>query len=101
MPPVQETRPESAFDPWEVIDLLGGFAVVAMPLFLLAVPAVVLLMPLAIVGLALALVLAPPIAVALGIRALRRRSRRRRAPTSRPGDVPRQPVMRTMQPGHL
>ena len=96
MPPVQDTRPESRFDPWEVADLLAGFAVVAMPLFLLAVPAVVLLMPLAIIGLAIAIVVAPPLAVAWAIIAWRRRSRDRRTPMSRSGDLPRQTAMSTM-----
>jgi hypothetical protein len=88
MPPVQETRPESAFDPWEVVDLLGGFAVVALPLFLLAVPAVVLLMPLAVVGLALGVLAAPPLAVVWAVVALRRRARPTRRRT-RPGAFPR------------
>jgi len=96
MPPGNEARPESRFDPWEVVDLLGGFAVVALPLFLLAVPAVVLLAPLALVGLALAIVAAPPFALAWGIRTLRRRARDRRSPVSPSGDVPRRRAMSTM-----
>jgi hypothetical protein len=96
MPPSTQPSPDSRFDAWEVADLLGGFAVVAMPLFLLAVPAVVLLLPLAIVGLAFALVLAPPLALAWAIMALRRRARDRRTPMSRSGGVPRRPGMSTM-----
>jgi hypothetical protein len=97
MPPSPQAAHESRFDPWEVVDLLGGFAVVALPLFLLAVPALVLLAPLAIVGLAIAVVLAPPLALAWAIRALMRRSRDRHAPMSRSGDVPRRPAMSTMK----
>src|SRR5687767_12516291 len=96
MPPVPQTRPESRFDPWGVVGALGGFARVALPLFLFAVPAVVLLLPLAIVGLAVALVLAPPLAVAWAIMSWRRRSRDRRTPMSRSGDVPRRTAMSTM-----
>jgi hypothetical protein len=97
MPPSPQAGPESRFDLWEVVDLLGGFAVVALPLFLLAVPALVLLAPLAIVGLAIAILLAAPVALAWAIRALLRRSRDRRAPMSRSGDVPRRPAMTTMK----
>lgn len=78
MPPRDDARREPAPDPWEVVDLLGGFGIVALPLFMLALPAVVLLgyllLPLAILGLAAAVVIVPPLAVARAIRARRRRA---------------------------
>jgi hypothetical protein len=100
MPPKQQAQPESRFDPWEVVDLLGGFAVVALPLFLLAVPSVVLLgyllVPLAVLGLVAAILVAPPLLALRAIRSRRRRSRSRPASMSRSGDVPRRTAISTM-----
>jgi membrane protein implicated in regulation of membrane protease activity len=87
-------------DFWEIIDLAGGFGIVALPLFALALPAVVLLgyllVPLAVLGLAVAIVVVPPLAVVKAIMARRRRSRDSRAPMSRSGEVSRQTAMSTM-----
>jgi hypothetical protein len=87
-------------DFWEIIDLAGGFGIVALPLFMLALPAVVLLgyllVPLAVLGVAVAIVVAPPLVAVKAIRARRRRSRDGRAPMSRSGEVSRQTAMSTM-----
>jgi hypothetical protein len=52
---------------WDLLDLIGGFSVVALPLFLLAVPGAIvtalLLAPLAIIPLAAAVVVLPVLAV--------------------------------------
>jgi hypothetical protein len=80
-------RHDSRPDFWEVIDLAGGFGIVALPLFMLALPAVILLgyllVPLIVLGLAGAVVVVPPLAVVKVIRARRRRSRGSRAPLTR------------------
>jgi hypothetical protein len=82
-------RNDSPPDFWEIIDLAGGFGIVALPLFMLALPAVVLLgyllVPLMVLGLALAIVVVPPLAAVRAIRARRRRSRGSRAAMSRSG----------------
>jgi hypothetical protein len=52
---------------WDLLDLIGGFSVVALPLFVLAVPGAIvtalLLAPLAIIPLAAAVVVLPVLAV--------------------------------------
>ncbi len=58
---------------WEVVDLAGGLGVILLPLFILAVPGAILLLPLVVPAIALGLVAGVAAAPYLLVRAIRRR----------------------------